>query len=148
MMDRYLFRGKRLDNSELVLGFLMVPINRPHTDLHILPLSTETEKYCRNYYEVDPATIGQCTGLSAKKSYRGERPEDLLIFEGDIAKGSYEEIDGRIVYYFEEVKYITGQGGWVLGDEDAFDNLDGILAQEVEVVGNIHDNPELLQKEV
>ena len=144
MMHRYLFRGKRLDSSKWVHGFLMAPINRPHTDLHILPLSTKTEKYCRNYYEIDPATIGQCTGLSAKKSYRGECPEDLLIFEGDIVKGSYEETDGRIVYYFEEVKYITEQGGWILGDEDAFNNLDGISAQEVEVVGNVHDNREFL----
>jgi len=36
------------------------------------------------FYEVDPETIGQYTGLSAAKSYRGEKPEDLRIFEGDI----------------------------------------------------------------
>ena len=32
--------------------------------------------------------IEQCTGLSAVKSYRGVKPEDLLIFEGDIIEGA------------------------------------------------------------
>jgi len=131
MMDRYLFRGKRLDNSKWVQGDLLTrPDGTPFGIRHYNNFGVDCA-------EIDPATVGQCTGLKDKNG--------KLIFEGDIAKGSYEETDGRIVDYFEEVKYITDQGGWVLGDEDAFNNLDGISAQEVEVVGNAHDNPELLE---
>ena len=34
-------------------------------------------------FEIDSATLGQCTGLVATKSYRGASEQDRLVFEGD-----------------------------------------------------------------
>ncbi len=42
--------------------------------------------------------LEQCTGLSASKSYRGEKPEDLLIWEGDILGGFAYYNSGLIVW--------------------------------------------------
>jgi len=96
MQDRYLFRGKRLDNDERVEGDL-----RQDKDLGTAYISgwdyyqdgsgNQREPY---EYEVDPATVGQCTGL---KDENGK-----LIFEGDILHGGttyYKEYGNSVVKY-------------------------------------------------
>ena len=92
MQDRYLFRGKRLDNDERVEGDL-----RQDKDLGTAYISgwdyyqdgsgNQREPY---EYEVDPATVGQCTGLEDKNG--------KLIFEGDIVKGHNEYEISDVVY--------------------------------------------------
>ena len=73
-------------------------------------------------WEVDPATIGQYTGLKDKNGKK--------IFEGDIVK-----FDKK--YY--EVKYEMGQFFFGINMPIAYKRF------EIEVIGNIHDNPELLK---
>ncbi len=117
MENRFLYRGKRSDNGEWVEWNMITGI--PH-DVHILD-----------------NTICQCTGL---KDINGK-----LIWENDICdrKEKYPEI----------VKY-TG-GDWTLDYSyvykkeygHAFCNL-GFYATErksVKVIGNVFDNPELLE---
>ena len=43
----------------------------------------------QGYVKDGVAELEQCTGLSASKSYRDNKPEDLLIWEGDIIKPDY-----------------------------------------------------------
>lgn len=94
---------------------------------------------CINFYEIDPNTICQCTGLKDKNG--------KLIWENDICDRKEE--------YPEIVKY--NNGDWTLdysyskGKESGYCycNL-GFYALErkyVEVIGNIFDNPELLESE-
>ena len=67
MNDRFLFRGKRLDNGEMVQGYLF----KIWDDCFIL---WGTTNGVPNQTKIDPATIGQCTGLKDKSG--------KLIFEG------------------------------------------------------------------
>lgn len=72
MENRYLFRGRRVENGQWIAGYLWKSKN--------CYISNDTH----DLIVVDPATVGQCTGVSAVKSYRGDKPEDLLIYEDDI----------------------------------------------------------------
>lgn len=125
-MREILFRGKRKANGEWVEGYLY--INR-FGDYEIL-------KYCKELNlefvtcEVIPETVGQFTGLSDKNGTR--------IFEGDIVTGyfNYEKIIGYIFYGGNAHFFIQRDGILGIG----LDNADCWL----EVIGNIHDNPEML----
>lgn len=87
--ERHLFRGRRVYDGEWAIGSHTV-VPRPM----ILFWADEDEEQW-DYADIDPTTLGQCTGLYAAKSCRGDRPEDRLIFEGDVIE--LEAEDGEIV---------------------------------------------------
>lgn len=117
MENRYLFRGKRIDNGEWVEWNMLTGI--PH-DVHILD-----------------NTICQCTGLKDKNG--------KLIWENDVCDRKEE--------YPEIVKY--NKGDWTLDYSYSKDRESGycycnlgfyVLERKcVEVIGNVFDNPELLE---
>ena len=113
------FRGKRIDNGEWVHGY--------YTKCSLAAKGDVIEAE-RDDYDIDPATIGQYTGLKDKNVTE--------IYEGDIVQNIYGEI--FTVEYYGEHWY-----GYVL---TASDGCVGHLYEydEYEVIGNIHDNPELL----
>lgn len=136
MENRYLFRGKRIDNGEWVEGYLSYPFcTKKGNESYYFYAKDSLGFFCRCV--VDASTICQCTGLKDKN---GE-----LIWENDICDRKEE--------YPEIVKY--NNGDWILdysyskGKESGYCycNL-GFYALErkyVEVIGNIFDNPELLE---
>lgn len=146
MEDRYLYKAKRVDNGEWVVGYLyrLSENNPPFIMLR---------KYGESY-EVDENTICQCTGLKDKNGN--------LIWENDIVKKGFY-IDYDSVYQEEHVTSVISKEyvgtvkfecfAWIV--ETFNDQIKCILpiyelsehSEDIkyfEVVGNIFDNPELL----
>lgn len=129
------FRGKRLDNSEWVHGSLA----ETHGALFI-GISTDPDNpvYMMDWHIVDPDTIGQFTGLldkNGKEIYEG----DIVVYGGH-CKHVVEFKHGMFGY--------AVMGGWFIGyggnSNFTFNPLD--KSDEHEIIGNIHDNPELLNE--
>lgn len=152
MNKEILFRGKRIIEpikidryapDGWVYGGL---IEVDDEEAYILPYDISGEMYRNRPYrfrandfeytimlaEVDPKTIGQFTGLTDKNGNK--------IFEGDIVKVTTGIEGYKSTYHsaIQEVKYNAESGIAVFLP---FDNSDMV---EVEVIGNIYDNPELL----
>lgn len=79
------------------------------------------------YYDVIPSTLGECTGLRDKNK--------KLIFEGDIV-----EIKGNIGC----VIFVDDEAGFVVDTDKKYFTMS--FSSECEIVGNIHDNPELISE--
>ena len=146
-MREILFRGKRPDNGEWVEGWYeMYPFGRWPVKTSIIP-SEGAKAGHYEHVEVDSSTVGQYTGLKDKNGQR--------IWEGDIlhiAKIS----DGLGGYYQPPLDYpVNVVVKWDLCAwmwETLFDDKryitfpDAWCHYECEVIGNVHDNPELLEK--
>ena len=131
-MREIIFRGKRTDNGEWVEGYLTRRPSAIQYGAHYSPWFIDTPPSdpddSGSFNNVERETVGQFTGLSDKNGTR--------IFEGDIVE--YREERGEIVYSTEEARFMVEFDTWCTD----FDHLYG---HEVEVVGNIHGNPEMLE---
>ena len=140
-MLEILFRGKRLDNGEWVEGNLFVS----DTDGKTYILSGS--RIVTIEWEVDPSTVGQYTGLKDKN---GER-----IFEGDIVEcvswNEYFSIpESNLFQNFRRVMVVVFHTGAFCMKESMPDPLrpnywDLIYNGDIEIIGNIHDNPEFMK---
>ena len=152
-MREILFRGKRLDNGEWVLsGNIIRFIPENGEDLIFIPALSEP---CTCYhdekdniiafekgifYKVDTKTVGQYTGLKDKNGKR--------IFEGDIVEG---HCHSAWSHRLQRCDIAYGRNGF-----EARNHIDGLdsdyytyrvlFFKDVVIIGNIHDNPELLEK--
>ena len=103
------------------------------------PVIVEGDIYTRFFY-VEPATVGQFTGL---KDSNGKE-----LYEGDIVKVvSYGEESFHVVKYMVDEDYPAFDLVPVLGDGEC-NSLSYCLNDcdtKITVIGNIHDNPELLR---
>ena len=132
-MREILFRGKRKANADWVHGDLSF-----HRDGRTYIRCWDRLEHSPTYnaYEVDPSTIGQFTGLTDKNGKR--------IFEGDIIKVEYVGVNrglsgiGKVV--FEQCKFAL-----IWGWHKEVVCLTHFSNVTFEVIGNIHDNPELLE---
>ena len=157
-MREILFRGKRADNGEWVEG---LPIKTYDTEIGknsvdyanpvpvVLMASGRIVLECGcdevpffntdEYPIVNPETVGQYTGMTDKNGTK--------IFEGDIVKHIQKyEISGEVksiavikwneAYSCWSVEYTNGRITAFLGTE----------YHKLEVIGNVHDNPELLKE--
>lgn len=129
---RGIWRGKRVDNGEWYIGDLI----RYHNGVAIFPQNdTEDVVNCRLQERIDPSTLGECVGFRDKNR--------VLMFEGDIV--TYKSITGKtwvakIIYSVNKCRFVqeTSNG-------HTFE-IARKYANCYEVVGNIHDNPDLIQK--
>ena len=153
MNERYLYRGKRKDNGEWVTGYLIKGNNTYIVTPESIYYMVVSISYIASveFVEVLPETIGQCTGLRDKNG--------KLIFEGDVVKYQFDNDDcpfpnkrtdkiiGKIFFSSWRASFSVTAGK----------NLSDILNNDlfryvrngnrVDVIGNIHDNPELLEVE-
>lgn len=129
-MREILFRGKRIDNGKWVQGYLY----RLSEKLNPFIL-LKSEKGAS--YEVDAKTVGQYTGMVDKNGTK--------IFEGDICNfSSRSDIDnyGVVVYDADETEFGIDYGSTYLGLGKHYHS------RNVEVIGNIYDNPNLIRGEI
>ena len=123
---RGLWRGKRVDNKEWVEGYLICP--EVVGKVAYIGYLAATDNHGIIIATVDPSTLGECTGL---RDMNGK-----LIFEGDIVK--YKDNCYEIKYLKKYMRFSPVKPGTVFA---VFDYT------QSEIVGNIHDNPELLKGE-
>lgn len=139
-MRDILFRGKRKDNGEWVVGYYVMvdPVDMPARHRKpkavIFPERASCNWFNKYFYhaiEVLPETVGQFTGMTDKDSTK--------IFEGDIVTGSNFFHEDRIVH-----RVVYEDGGFYFQDEDDVAwNPEHV--NNVRVVGNIYDDSELLE---
>ena len=131
-MREILFRGKTIANNSIwVEGFYNhIPCGRFLCDEHCIQTIDEDGRIGQ-LFNVNESTVGQFTGLTDKN---GEK-----IFEGDIVN-ILPEVDeiGVIEWEDDEAMFVLNAEGW-------YANFDNYYPEDVEVIGNIHDNPELLE---
>ncbi len=154
-MREILFRGKRISNDNWVIGGIMKTFHPNYDVKSEFDFFTRKENcYCicaggRDYF-VEQNTIGQYTGLKDKNG--------KMIFEGDIVRcwDSHSSFEAVVEFGNPNCQY---NWGWQLdiikGDKDANFSIFAILlwvemeetGAYCEIIGNIHDNPELMEME-
>lgn len=171
MNREILFRGKSIDTGKWLYGHLFnygltAPTNVPCISVCV-PASWE-EAY--NLYAVHPDTIGQYTGLKdtkGNKIFEGDilrvsEYENILIrefnddpnrfdmFTLDEIKGDLQQSYTSPVIWEEGTFCISTNGDWLHHNDMFLAVLFGDMERsspifDFEVIGNIHDNPELLK---
>ena len=126
-MREILFRAKRKDNGEWIYGNIFIP-DYEDKPTEIL-IGTNV---VRISYEVVPETVGEYTGLIDKngtKIYDGDKVKYRnSIFEVRLYNGCWVIWNHKHAYEFEKYHYLS------------------TYADLIEVIGNIHDNSELLKE--
>ena len=133
-MREILFRGKRVDNGEWIQG------NIVQFPVHGVVRIVEQEPSYKDA-EVDSDTVGQYTGLTDKNGRK--------VFEGDIIHLEYSQVFFGGEYFGEYTAEVSYKEGCFITDgtnngDEIETPLSGFDNDEVEIIGNIHDNPELL----
>lgn len=140
MNREILFRAKRLDTNKWVAGDL-----RQNRDLGTVYISgygyySSAEGLQRESfeYEVDPKTLGQYVGYEDDKKQK--------IFEGDIAEMVYDgEVSTYVIVWDNDELDFKGTNGKINYGRN-FDYIP--CCDSIEVIGNIHDNPEMIKEEI
>ena len=131
-----IFRGKRADSGEWVEGdLLQTRYHSGHIEYQIMPQTPVSSAV-----PVLPETVGQYTGLTDRNGKR--------IFEGDICKFKrFNDVHiGKVVFNVTTASFIM----WyqpIVGayGEKATHKMLLSACDNIEVIGNIHDGPELLR---
>jgi uncharacterized phage protein (TIGR01671 family) len=134
-MRQIKFRGKDIENGIFLFGDLRQRIG--FFPAIIESYCTDEGKVGYREIAVEPKTVGQYTGLKDKNGNH--------IYEGDIVDLSPRYIrPHRIEYSYGQWICVDADAGWIPLIEDF--QL-GDKMNDVEVIGNIFDNPEMMEKD-
>ena len=154
-MREILFRGECTETGDWVKGFYVRLHDDKGNESHRIYrgyAETDCGDYYPDCYEVDPATVGQFTGLTdknGKKIFEGDIlqysiEEDQAVFVGAVKFGEFNPDGGALlttnVGFYVEMVDQEGQRTYMRKDIGFW-----VKFRQVEVIGNIHDNPELLE---
>ena len=138
------FRGRRSHDKEWVVGNLVID-NRGNK--HIVPFSFfEEDGHHLQYNDdtdkpvfFDQETIEQFTGLHDKKNRE--------IYHGDICKIKFdvEKVEDSVFAALSKKEIESGERIFLV-ESPLFNNQPELNCDDIEVIGNIHENPELLEE--
>lgn len=135
MENRYLCRGKRIDNGEWAEGYLIV-YEKDYSKYfigYVLGTNEDGTHHDLDAAQVNPSTICQCTAMPDKNN--------KLIFENDIAIKHND--DDKEPYL---IRWSENYAAWELAQCGcAMYGFFDVDFGEIEVIGNAIDNPELLE---
>lgn len=137
MNREILYRGKRTDNGEWVEGYYAKYLNLKH-EIYTAILKFDNEDgavYSDEITAVIPETVGEYTGLTDKNRKK--------IFEGDIVKFRINFNNEKLGFRYGTV--IFDHGSFHIDTDYCF-LCTFASDDDIEVIGNIHDNPELLEQ--
>lgn len=150
MNREILFKAKRKDNGEWVEGYYQKRFDLDGSEQHLIFWSKSYTVW--EYAEIDPDTPCQYTGLTDKDGKK--------IWENDILRYSYDYDGSPFLKDGEEIKYRVGavfwsewRGSWSVcgrGNKKCTNNdvfKYNRNPNRTKVIGNIFDNPELLEVE-
>lgn len=130
-MREILFRGKRTYNGRWIYGSLVVDSSgNTYIVWEYESCKGVKQSISSKTISVIPSTVGQYTGLTDKNGVK--------IFEGDIVA-----IENEGVY--AAIKYNDSNAAFYVEDEDHEEYLGEAWETDVVIIGNVHDNPELLK---
>ena len=135
---RGLYKGKRTDNGEWAYGCYVEAekLDKSGTEYFIIEKNADGSSHM-----IIPETLGQWTGLNDKNGTQ--------IFEGDIVKTKFfgKQIGNVVVTDYDKFAVTYETGTFHLENKTRCFPLSYIKepCSGFEVVGNIYDNPELLE---
>ncbi len=149
-MRENLFRGKRRDNGEWVYGSLFVGFKKSYICPEAIAMYNFDGALCLGgFIEVDPSTVGQ---------YVLNDNNGKMIFEGDIIKADNGKQSDISVVKFGEyypklffamldicctgVQHLNANGFYL--ESTKHEDMILFKSRHIEVIGNVHDNPDLL----
>ena len=153
-MREILFRGKRTDNGEWIEGGILQTENWASIYVCKDYQGSMNEPPCCDVeeYEVIPETVGQYTGLTdtnGKKTFEGDICRVVYLDKRCGSNGKHYEVENALI---EEVVFKKGTFCFKTTVEDialyrpiGFDIYEKLKIKDFEVIGNIYDNPELLE---
>jgi uncharacterized phage protein (TIGR01671 family) len=152
-MREYKFRGKRVDNGEWIYGSFIKAPNDEYCkafisiddylmrDIDSINNDKSYLNFVGKFFEVIPETVGEYTGLKDKNGKE--------IYEGDLVTAEwydYEEPNhdttGEVIFNQGWMSYCI----WNESDKTMNDmNGQGYYHWDIEIIGNIYENPELMK---
>ena len=125
------FRAKKINKNEFVIGYYL-PMAEGYRHYIYLPLEYLNE---HSRIEIDPKTLGQYTGLLDKNGKE--------VYEGDIIriKPNPKDYGGYKGHNYIELVFWNDEEACY---DIAIDRTWLLLKSDIEIIGNIYENPELI----